>query len=53
MIFFFFFNYLKFVAHLHGIKIIDLKNNNFELVKKNKKIIVIKKDFSFKKDLLN
>lgn len=45
----FFFNYLKFVAHLHGIKIIDLKNNNFELVKKNKKIIVIKKDFSFKK----
>lgn len=44
-----YFNYLKFLAFFKGIKIVDLKNNNFELVKKNKKIIVIKKDFSFKK----
>lgn len=44
-----YFNYLKFLAFFKGIKIVDLKNNNFELVKNQKKIIVRKKDFSFKK----
>lgn len=44
-----YFNYFRFLGFFKGIKIINLNNNNFELVKNQKKIIVRKKDFSFKK----
>jgi FkbM family methyltransferase len=44
-----YFNYCRFLGFFKGIKIINQKNNIFELIKNQKRIIVKKKNFSFKK----